>query len=261
MTIIGGPVERMLRIGVTGTDTAVGKTVVSCALVGLLRGRGMRTSVMKPVETGVVRGEARSDHMLLAAAAAKPAHETDICPVILDEALAPWVAAKAANRDIDIKVLDESFARACDDADAIVVEGAGGLLVPITRSFRFDHLFARWNLDIVIVAADRLGVINHSLLTIAAAQQAGLRVRGIVINQLHRAIPNAKGMSNADALRELMPDIPIVEFPCVEGLHGIRPLRTSSVQLDADLLRDVALSTGLASLVFEPSLRTSGTEG
>jgi dethiobiotin synthetase len=221
--------------------------------VSLLRSRGLRTTVMKPVETGVVREEPGSDHMLLAAAADID-DTTDVCPVVMEDSVAPWVAAAAANREISIDELDESFHRLTESADCIVVEGAGGLLVPITRTMRFDQLFARWSLDLVIVAADRLGVINHSLLTVHAARSAGLKVRGIVVNQVHRAIPVSKGMNNATVLRELLPGIPVVEFPCVEGLHGIRPLRSVREPFDVALLRDVALASGLANLFAEPAV-------
>ncbi len=247
----------MLRIGVTGTDTAVGKTVIASALVGLLRARSVRTGVMKPVETGVSRGELGSDHMLLAMAAEVSSDNSDICPIILEESLAPWVASRAANIEINIASLDESFARICAGNDCVVVEGAGGLMVPITRTFRYDHLFARWDLEIVIVAADRLGVINHSLLTIEAAQRAGLRVRGLVLNQLHRANPGTVAMNNASVLRELVPDIPVVEFPCVEALHGIRRLHAFRDPLDMGLLRDVALSTGLGAVLFEAGAQSN----
>jgi dethiobiotin synthetase len=240
----------VLKIGITGTDTAVGKTVIASALVGLLRARSIRTGVMKPVETGVSRGEPGSDHMLLAMAAEVSPDNSDICPIILEESLAPWVASRAANIEISIEALDESFARICAGNDYVVVEGAGGLMVPITRTVRFDHLFARWDLEIVIVAADRLGVINHSLLTIEAAQRAGLKVRGLVLNQLYRANPGTVAMNNASVLRELVPDIPVVEFPCVEGLQGIRRLHAFRDPLDVGLLRDVALSTGLSTVLF-----------
>ena len=248
---MGQDSQEMLRIAVTGTDTSVGKTVIATALVGLCRSRGLKTGVMKPIETGVSRGEPGSDHVLLATAADHDPDDPDICPVILEESLAPFVAAKSANVEIDLELLDKCFERISCDQDCVVVEGAGGLLVPIKRDFRYDHLFARWNLDIIIVASDRLGVINHTTLSVEAAQRAGLRVRGVVLNQVHRANPSTIVMNNGNSLRELLPAIPIVEFPCVEALHGIRRMQAFRDPLDLGLLRDVALGSGLANMLFE----------
>jgi dethiobiotin synthetase len=240
----------MLRIGVTGTDTAVGKTVISCALVTLLRSRGYGTGVMKPIETGVTRGEAGSDHVTLAAAAEVDHDREEICPLIFGDPLAPWVASERSSIEISVAALDEAFGKVCEEKDCVVVEGAGGLLVPITRTLRYDGLFVRWKLDLLIVAADRLGALNHTLLTVESAQRAGLRVFGVVLNQLHRALPRASGAGNATALREMLPDIPVVEFPCIEGLHGGKRLHEYGAPLDLQLLRDVAQGTGLVKLLF-----------
>jgi dethiobiotin synthetase len=247
----------MLKIAITGTDTSVGKTVVTCALIALLRAKGLKTAAMKPIETGVSRGEAGSDHITLAAAAGVDHDNSDICPLVFEDPLAPWVASRRASIDIDVSALDEAFNRNCSGQDAIIVEGAGGLLVPITRSMRFDGLFLRWGLELIIVAADRLGALNHTLLTIDAAQRAGLGVRGVVLNQLHKVRAMPQGADNATALRGLVPAIPVVEFPCVEELYGGKPLREHGAPMDFQLLRDAALSSGLVGLMSG----TGGSQG
>ena len=105
-------------------------------------------------------------------------------PITFPHPSAPLVAARRAGQRIDL----ESARRRVRDASArvrrLLVEGAGGLLVPITERVSFDGLFARWALDLIVVAANRLGVINHVRLTLAAARAAGLRVRAVVLNHV-----------------------------------------------------------------------------
>jgi dethiobiotin synthetase len=176
----------------------------------------------------------------LAIAAGDNPENADICPVIHEEALSPWVASRRSGTNIRVDQLDQAFERICRGRDCVVVEGAGGLLVPITRTVRYDSLFARWELELIIVAADKLGALNHTLLTVEAAQRADIKVRGIVLNQMYPPRPDDPGVGNALALRELLPEIPIVEFPCVEGIRGPRNLHAYGAPLDLQLLRQVA---------------------
>ena len=203
----------MIRLGVTGTDTGVGKTTVSRALLGLMRADGLRVSAMKPVETGVLIDDPSSDARALAAAAGTGAPMRDVCPIVLREPLAPWMAACRAGRTLTLHPLDESFHRLTRDIDAIVVEGAGGLLVPITEADSYLTLFQRWSLDAVVVAANRLGVINHTRLTVHTLRDAGVRVLGVVLNEIDGAAPDVARLTNYDALQTLLPDTPVVSFP------------------------------------------------
>ncbi|HEX6808522.1 MAG TPA: dethiobiotin synthase [Gemmatimonadaceae bacterium] len=203
----------MIRLGVTGTDTGVGKTTVSRALLGLMRADGLRVSAMKPVETGVTVNDPASDARALAAAAGTGASMRDVCPVALDEPLAPWMAARRAGRTLAMNPLDESFHRLIRDVNAILVEGAGGLLVPITETDTYLTLFQRWSLDAIVVAANRLGVINHTRLTVQALRDAGVRLLGVVLNETDGAAPDVARRTNHDALQTLLPDTPVVSFP------------------------------------------------
>jgi len=200
----------MIRLGVTGTDTGVGKTVIATALVGLLRGQGLRVAAMKPVETGVVPG-VPSDAERLRAAAGDVDPLRDVCPVTFAEPLAPLVAAQRARRVVDLDALEIAFARLTRDRDAIVVEGAGGLLVPLTAQLSYADLFARWRLDVVIVAENRLGALNHTLLTVSAARSAGLRVRGVVLNSTGAREHDLAMETNLASLRELLPHVPVMD--------------------------------------------------
>lgn len=203
----------MIRIGVTGTDTGVGKSVVAAAMVAMLRVRGLRVAAMKPAETGLAPDDPSSDAALLHAAAGGADAIDLVRPLLLPEPLAPWVAAERAGTALDVARLDAAFARLSDGRDAVVVEGAGGLLVPLTREMSFDGLFARWGLDVVVVAGNRLGVINHTRLTVQAAVAAGLRVRGVVLNELAPAdAGDVARATNLGALRKLLAPIPVLAF-------------------------------------------------
>ena len=207
----------MIRLGVTGTDTGVGKTVIAVALVALLRRRGMRVAAMKPVETGVRPG-APTDAALLRAAAGGADPLEDVCPVTYTEPLAPLVAGQRAGRPVDLKALDAAFGRLAAEHDAIIVEGAGGLLVPLTEQTSYAELFARWRLGLVVVAPNRLGAINFVLLTIQAARAAELRIRGVVLNASSGAPPDFAAQTNAATLVHLLRDIPVFSWPWLTDL-------------------------------------------
>jgi dethiobiotin synthetase len=227
----------VLRLGVTGTDTGVGKTVVAAAVLALLRKRGLRVAAMKPVETGVVRGSPDSDAFRLGRAAGARVAAEDICPVVLPDALAPMAAATRAGAEIDLAVIDLAFERLSSGRDAVVVESDGGLLAPISRRTAFDDLFRHWRLDALIVAANRLGAINHTMLTVEAARSAGLRVRAVVLNAMHGGEPSLAEATNEATLRALLDDVPIVSFPWL------------SEPRDATVLADVVDSCGLSALL------------
>lgn len=243
----------MIRLAVTGTDTGVGKTVFSAALLVFLRQHGLRVAGMKPVETGVVAGDVHRDAEVLRAAAAAGDAIDDVCPVALPEPLAPLVAAERAGVAIDVARLDAAFARLTQGRDAVVVEGAGGLLVPITRTMAYDQLFRRWQLDLVIVAANRLGAINHTLLTVRAAREAGLLVRGVVLNDAFSEGDDLVERTNAEVLQALLPDVRIYRFPLVArpldlgalavaaghvGLHAFLPAAEEPAQTAPPLTHD-----------------------
>jgi dethiobiotin synthetase len=166
---------------VTGTDTNVGKTFVSCALIAALRARGRRVAVMKPVETGV--RETPEDALALRAAATDPAPLDAVCPVRLRAPLAPSVAARLEGTRIDPADLVRRVTARASDADLLLVEGAGGLLVPIAGRFTFADLALGCRLPLLVVGANRLGTVNHMALTARAAAQCGLAVHGFVLSQ------------------------------------------------------------------------------
>lgn len=208
-----------LRLAVTGTDTGVGKTLVTCGLVAALAARGLRVAAMKPVETGITARDAGTDAARLHRAAGARDALADVCPVTYEEPLAPLVAAERAGRPVPWPAIDAARTRLEAGADALVVEGAGGLLVPFARAgdtlVDLASLAAEWSLDVVIVAADRLGVLNHVLLTVREADRRGLRVRAVVLNAIHAASADVAETTNLAVLRTLLPTVPVVRFAYV----------------------------------------------
>jgi len=199
----------VIRLGITGTDTSVGKTVVAAGLTGWLKAHGLDLAVMKPIESG-----GGQDAEFLHRASGFSGSFGDVCPFRFDEPLSPFAAASAQGSTINLDQLDAAFARLSQDRAGVIVEGAGGLLVPITQTVSYAQLFARWKLEIIIVANDRLGVINHVLLTVMAAREQRLEIAGIVLN----SVPAANGttdpstQSNLERLQQLVPGVPIVRF-------------------------------------------------
>jgi dethiobiotin synthetase len=230
-----------IRYGVTGTDTGVGKTVVSCALLARARQLGMNAAAMKPIETGVVLGLNASDRATDAARLRRAGGDLDsetlIRPYVLTEALAPMVAAARAGTAIDFAVLDDAYERLSSARDLMLIEGAGGLLVPITPTVSFADLFMRWQCALIIVAGNRLGVLNHALLTLRAAEAAKIPVHAVVLTQLSEHDLDLAMSTNYDALVTLLPRYRVFRFPWVDHAD------------DPDALAAAAAASGLDALL------------
>jgi dethiobiotin synthetase len=229
----------MIRLGITGTDTDVGKTYLSIVLIHLLRKHGRTVGAMKPVETGVAVDDPRSDAVRLREAAGSGDPLELVRPLLLAEPLAPWVATSRAGGSVDLPALNDAYRALCEGKDAVVVEGAGGLLVPLTRDLAYDGLFVGWELDLVIVAGNRLGTINHTQLTVRAAHDAGLRVRGVVLNALGPEPGGIAEKTNLEALAELLDPIPVLPFPWMRASRGM------------DYVLEIAEENGFGTLIAE----------
>ncbi len=244
------------RLGITGTDTGIGKTVVACAMAARAVQRGLRVGAMKPIESGIaarvrlhdvdaaVHGGASvldlpSDAERLRVAAGSDLPLETIRPYVLTEPLAPLVAAQRAGVVFELSVLDTAFARVCTDQDVVLVEGAGGLLVPISTSLDYLALFARWQCALIVVAGNRLGVLNHVLLTVRAAVAAGVPVRAIVLSSMSSADPTLAEATNYDALVRLLPQHTILRFPWVDRIDDVNALAVAAERCGLDaVLRD-----------------------
>ncbi len=190
-------------IFVTGTDTGVGKTFVAAALAAALRRAGLDAGVMKPVASGCrrVRGRLVSgDAEILLAAAGCDDSLDDINPVRYAAPLGPSVAARRERRPVNARKILAAFGRLGSRHEFMIVEGVGGLAVPLSARLDVAGLARRMKLPLLVVAADRLGVLNHTLLTLDYARRKGLDVPGAVLNCRARRA-DASRASNAGELR------------------------------------------------------------
>jgi dethiobiotin synthetase len=186
-------------IFVTGTDTGVGKTRVAVALLGALAAGGWRAVGMKPVAAGFEPGSAASaDVVALDGAANVDAPAADRNPYAFADPVAPHLAATAAGQAIELSRIAAAFDRLCARANAVVVEGAGGVLVPLDARTDMLDIAAALQLPVLLVVGMRLGCLNHALLAALAIERRGLALCGWVANHLPPAM--ALGQANVDAL-------------------------------------------------------------
>lgn len=206
-------------IYVTGTDTGVGKTVVSAALIRCLRVAGLRAVGMKPVASGGERtpdGWRNDDALRLQAASdPRPAYG-DVNPYALEMATAPQLAARAMGVRVDLVQLSDAYARLAAQADAVVVEGVGGWAAPLDDALDQADLVRRLDLPVVLVVGLRLGCLNHARLTARAIQNDDLRFIGWVGNSVDPAF------AERDEYVELLRDA--LSAPCL----GVLPYSASS---------------------------------
>ncbi len=172
---------------VTGTDTGIGKTVASCALLHALRRRGARAVGMKPVASGCERTPAgwRNEDALALLAASDPAPDyADLNPFALPAPLAPEIAAAEAGVTLSLAPLEQAFARLRGSADTVVVEGVGGWLAPLSAELDQIDLVRALELPVLMVVGMRLGCLNHARLTAQAIAASGARCIGWVGNEI-----------------------------------------------------------------------------
>jgi dethiobiotin synthetase len=200
---------------VTGTDTGVGKTIIAAALLLALRAAGVRAIGFKPAETGVDPSQSEPADSEILARASAAAHPAAAPLLRLPEALAPAVAASRAGLELD---LDEAEARVSTLRAAgfrVVLEGAGGLLAPLSWGATARDLARDLDLTAVIVARAGLGTLNHTCLTVEALRAWAVPVRGIVLNAAGDSLAE---QTNPDVLRRLVPDVPVIVVPQFPGL-------------------------------------------
>ena len=209
-----------MTIFITGTDTEVGKTVFAGGLAMALRERGVDVGIMKPAVTGCrTRGGRRisDDVNFLVSASGCDDDPALICPYMLRDPLAPQVAAEREGTRIDVRTILGAFRKLKNSHDALIVEGAGGLFVPIKKNYFMIDLIAAMGSPIVVVARPGLGTINHTLLSCEAARARNIGVAGIVINNYPKKASTAE-RTNPDAIRryarvpllEILPHLPEV---------------------------------------------------
>lgn len=173
-------------IMVTGTDTGVGKTLVAGAIGRWFRMRGFRVAALKPCATGCIRrreGLVSEDAEFLAHCADVRFPLDVICPQRYAEPLAPAVAAERAGKPLDWEAIDRSIALMSAESDVMIVEGVGGVMVPMDARHTFRNVAAWLGAPTVVVARPALGTINHTLLSVESLCHANISVSGVVINR------------------------------------------------------------------------------
>lgn len=184
---------------VTGTDTDVGKTYVACKLINDYIAQGYKVVGMKPVAAGgdfVDEKWLNNDVLKLEAASNVKAPRELINPYSFKEAIAPHIAAEITGVEIKIEVIQQAFMRLTDMADIVIVEGAGGFLVPLNKTETMADLAAALNIRIILVVGMKLGCINHSLLTVEAIKARKLALHGWVANYID---PNMQMLAENEA--------------------------------------------------------------
>jgi len=225
-------VSRARGVFVTGTDTGVGKTVVACALLRGLRARGIDVGAMKPVETGV-SALGPLDALSLRAAAAVDDPLEEVCPERFALPAAPRVAAAREGRTVDLTRIESCFDALSARHSFLVVEGAGGLLVPVTAGVDMAELVRRLALPLLLVSRGALGAINHTRLSLEAVAARGLGLVGVVISHASGALSAAEHWNLDDLREELGPRL-LGEIPPL--VPGAEP-PPDAIDLDALLQR------------------------
>jgi len=183
---------------ITGTDTRVGKTFVTALLIRASRKAGFDTVGMKPVCCGD-----RGDAELLRAAANGAAELDDINPVWFRTPAAPYTASMIEHRMVDLDAIRERFAKLRKTHRSLLVEGIGGWLAPIRRDYFVGDLAAELGLPVLVVVPNRLGTLNHALLTIRAIQSSGQQCAGIVFNHTDAPADDVAAATNRSMLEDL----------------------------------------------------------
>lgn len=197
---------------VTGTDTGVGKTLVCCALVHAFKARGKRAAGFKPVAAGCDDNEHNSDAKALRAASSMQLTYGQVNPYCFYPAIAPHIAAQRSGVRIEFSRILESYKELAGQADVVIVEGAGGFLVPLNEKQTSADLTQELGLPVILVVGMRLGCLNHALLSAAAIAVRGLRLAGWVANVLDARMPVLQ--ENIAALRERLaaPLLGVIEY-------------------------------------------------
>jgi dethiobiotin synthetase len=225
---------------VTGTDTGVGKTTVATALLRCARRRGLRPIPYKPAETGC--DPEPLDARALWEAAGKPVALSEVCPFPMRLPAAPALAAAAEGIHLDLDQLVDRAQTLAAAGDFLLVEGAGGLLVPYAGKATAADLAARLGLPLLVVARTALGTVNHTSLTVREARRQGLVIAGILFNRT-LADPGPHEAGNADLVEAVTGLRILGTFPHLDPTMPVDPERA------ADMLSDCLGPAGLERLL------------
>jgi dethiobiotin synthetase len=248
---------------ITGTDTGVGKTVITAALIQAIRILGLKVCGMKPIETGCLKSESRvrssefgvhppeaealrfkdrvlipSDGMFLKKTAGMDDSIDSVTPIRLENPLAPLPASEIEDIPVDIEKIKKTYAELSKKYEVVVVEGIGGLLVPIKRDYFVLNLARDFGLPIIIVSRPGLGTINHTMLTVNYAIKEGLTVAGIIINYSQPPEDTPSEKTNPKVIKQISP-VPIIGvFPHLDNMELTSIEKAAVKSLDIERIRE-----------------------
>ena len=192
---------------ITGTDTDVGKTTVALGLMAALKNKGFTVAAFKPVSAGCAQTEngLRNDDalQLMQQASVELPYDT-VNPYAFEPAIAPHIAAAEQNIEMNIDTIAQAYQKISAEVDIVIVEGAGGWLVPLNNTQTMADIARALRLDVIQVVGLKLGCLNHALLTSASISEHGLKQLGWAGNQLSNDMPYRK--ENIETLRQRLPD-------------------------------------------------------
>ncbi len=227
---------------ITGTDTGVGKTVVTAAILAYLQHQGQKTGVMKPIETGVdseCSSPANSDALFLMETGGIEDPLAEVCPIRLKPAASPFQAAMIENRSIQPETILSAYRALSEKYDWMLVEGIGGVRVPIARDYGVVNLMRDLGLPAVVVARTQLGTLNHTLMTLDSLKQNGIPVRGVVFNQTGPKAPDAIEQDQPRLVEELSGTQVLGTFPYIDNLstESFTPEKLKALKPSVDFSR------------------------
>ena len=237
---------------ITGTDTGVGKTIITGALVLLMKHLGLRVGGMKPIETGCIKSRLKAqsskskvkDRVLIPADGMFLKEKGDmddsidvITPIRLEKPLAPLPASKIEGIPVDIKKIKKAYAELSKKYDVLMVEGIGGLLVPLKRNYFVTDLARDFGLPLIIVARTTLGTINHTLLTINFAMKQGLNIAGIIFNYGQNPKNTMTERTSPEVIKQISP-VPIWGiFPYLQKMEKDTIEKAAIKSLDVERIK------------------------
>lgn len=209
---------------ITGTDTGVGKTLLSVSFVKALVQHGLRIAVMKPIASGSERTSAglrNADALALAEASNVVVPYDSINPYCFEPAISPHIAAEEVKIDVDVGLIKSRFQALAAGADFVVVEGAGGWYAPISKTKSMADLPKSLGIPALLVVGMRLGCLNHALLTRQAIEASGVELAGWVANSIDPQLERAA--QNLSSLERMLGSEPLAVFPFVpDGQPDVR---------------------------------------
>jgi dethiobiotin synthetase len=220
---------------VTATDTGVGKTVITAALIKIAGMLGFRAGGMKPIETGCLSSNSEvqipkfevqnknlipADGLFLKEIAGMDDSMDLITPIRFEKPLAPLPASEIEGAEVDLEKIRKAYSILTGKYDVVIVEGIGGLFVPIRRDYFIIDLAREFGLPLIVVARPGLGTINHTLLTVNYALKEGVHVAGIIMNYTHTPERDLAEKTNQEVIKQISSAPIIGTFPYLKDLES-----------------------------------------